>query len=118
MEFEPKNTIGRNIRRLRQKEGWSQAMLAGQLDLSVPALSKIETGITDCPWTRIRQMAAIFSVHVTAIVLEEDEFVLLGHSDEIVGLNEKMRVLEQEIIRLQTRTIGLYEEITGARKFA
>ena len=38
------NYIGKNIRRLRQKKGWSQSQVAAELKISVPAFSKIETG--------------------------------------------------------------------------
>jgi transcriptional regulator with XRE-family HTH domain len=41
------NTIGKNIRTLRQKHGWSQGQVASRLHISIPAFSKIETGITD-----------------------------------------------------------------------
>ncbi len=39
------NIIGKNIRQLRQKNGWSQGEVAKRLSISIPAFSKIETGI-------------------------------------------------------------------------
>jgi transcriptional regulator with XRE-family HTH domain len=38
-------TLGKNIRDLRHRKGWSQEDIALKLDISIPAFSKIETGI-------------------------------------------------------------------------
>jgi transcriptional regulator with XRE-family HTH domain len=40
-------TLGKKIRLLRHQKGWSQEEVAKRLDISIPAFSKIETGITD-----------------------------------------------------------------------
>jgi transcriptional regulator with XRE-family HTH domain len=39
--------LGKNIRMLRHKNGWGQEDIALKLNISIPAFSKIETGITD-----------------------------------------------------------------------
>jgi len=39
------NTLGKKIRLLRHQKGWSQEDVAKRLDISIPAFSKIETGI-------------------------------------------------------------------------
>jgi transcriptional regulator with XRE-family HTH domain len=111
MSKTPSNTIGRNIRQLRQKENWSQAMVAKKLDLSIPAFSKIETGLTDCSWTRLEQIADLFKVHVMDIVLEPGKYAGMDQAEEIDRLNELVESQGQEIIKLQKRTIGLYEEL-------
>ncbi|RZL30334.1 MAG: XRE family transcriptional regulator, partial [Pedobacter sp.] len=56
------NFIGSNIRQLRQKNGWSQGDVAQRLKISIPAFSKIETGITDINISRLEQIANLFDV--------------------------------------------------------
>jgi transcriptional regulator with XRE-family HTH domain len=41
------NSVGNNIRTLRHQRGWSQEDIATRLGISIPAFSKIETGVTD-----------------------------------------------------------------------
>jgi len=107
----PLNAIGRNIRRLRQKNRWSQATAAEKLDLSIPAFSKIELGITCCTFDRLEQIAELFSVPVMEIISEEGQALAEQQAEEIARLNEVVRAQELEIIRLQDRTISLYEEL-------
>ena len=45
-------TLGKKIRLLRHQKGWSQEDVAKRLDISIPAFSKIETGITDWKFAR------------------------------------------------------------------
>ena len=111
MSKTPLNTIGQNIRHLRLKENWSQAMVAKKLDLSTAAFSKIETGVTDCTWTRLEQIADLFNVHVMHIVLVNGKYPGMDQAAEIDRLNELVESQGKEIIKLQERTIGLYEEL-------
>jgi transcriptional regulator with XRE-family HTH domain len=39
-------SVGMNIRTLRHQRGWSQEDVADRLGISIPAFSKIETGVT------------------------------------------------------------------------
>jgi transcriptional regulator with XRE-family HTH domain len=39
-------SAGKNIRTLRHEHGWSQEDVANRLGISIPAFSKIETGVT------------------------------------------------------------------------
>lgn len=106
-----KNIVATNIRHLRHRENWSQAIVAEKLDMSIPAFSKIETGTTDCNITRLFQIAAIFSVHVLDIILTEEDSRKHKQSDEIQLLKEKIQLKEEEIFKLQLRTISLYEQL-------
>ena len=55
------NTLGKKIRLLRHQKGWSQEDVAKRLDISIPAFSKIETGITDVNLSRLNQIAKLFN---------------------------------------------------------
>jgi transcriptional regulator with XRE-family HTH domain len=105
------NTIGKNIRLLRQKNGWSQGEVAKRLQISIPAFSKIETGITDINISRLDQIARLFEVSILEIMVKEGEISALGNLTEITALKDKLNDREDEIIKLQKRVIELYEEL-------
>jgi len=105
------NIIGKNIRQLRQKKGWSQGEVAKRLQISIPAFSKIETGITDINISRLEQIAALFGVSTMDIISREGENPNVLNSDEVVSLKNKLLAREEEIIKLQKKVIDLYEEI-------
>lgn len=102
-------TIGKNIRQLRQRQGWSQGEVAKRLDISIPAFSKIETGITDVNISRLSQIADLFEVSAVDIISSEENGT--SCSEEINELKEKLASREEEIIKLQKKVIDLYEEI-------
>lgn len=105
------NIIGRNIRLLRQKNGWSQGEAAKRLDISIPAFSKIETGITDINISRLDQIARLFEVSTIEIMIGEGDSSSLGNFKELKQLKEKLTDREDEVIKLQKRVIELYEEL-------
>lgn len=105
------NIIGKNIRSLRQKNGWSQGEVAKRLKISIPAFSKIETGITDINISRLAQIAALFEVSTMDIISKEGENPQSLNFEEISTLKEKLSQREEEIIKLQKKVIDLYEEI-------
>ena len=105
------NIIGKNIRQLRQRNGWSQGEVAKRLKISIPAFSKIETGITDINISRLDQIANLFEVSTLEIISKEGETQTTGNSDEITSLKGKLASQEEEIIKLQKKVIDLYEEI-------
>lgn len=103
--------IGKNIRRLRQKQGWSQGQVAAQLKISVPAFSKIETGITDINISRLTQIAELFGTTPAAILLHEDTSTDSTQISELIRLKEKLHEREEELNNLQKRLINIYEEL-------
>ncbi|MCY1530397.1 hypothetical protein D9M68_655820 [compost metagenome] len=105
------NTIGRNIRILRQSKSWSQSDVATRLSISVPAFSKIETGITDINISRLNQIANLFEVSTVSIIAREEGFKQSDQQEEINVLKDKLAFKEDEIITLQKRVIELYEEL-------
>lgn len=107
------NTIGKNIRHLRHRNGWSQGEVAKQLEISIPAFSKIETGVTDVNISRLEQIAKLFEVTAIDLISKEGEQHQGENAAEITMLKEKIAVKEEEIIGLQKKIIELYEEIRG-----
>lgn len=103
--------IGKNIKSLRQRKGWSQGEVAKRLNISIPAFSKIETGITDVNISRLDQIAKLFELTMTDIISGEGESAQTASSAEIADLKEKLAACEGDIIRLQKKVIDLYEEI-------
>ncbi|WP_345892961.1 helix-turn-helix transcriptional regulator, partial [Sphingobacterium thalpophilum] len=49
--------VAKAIRLLKQQRGWTQRDVAQRLEISMPSLSKIETGITDLNLSRLNQIA-------------------------------------------------------------
>ncbi|HTM98014.1 MAG TPA: helix-turn-helix transcriptional regulator [Pedobacter sp.] len=103
--------IGKNIRTLRQRNGWSQGEVAKRLEISIPAFSKIETGITDVNISRLDQIAALFEVSTIDLISKEGEHHQSENTAEINMLREKIASKEEEIINLQKKVIDLYEEL-------
>lgn len=100
--------IGERIRWLRYKKNKSLKDVAALLDMSVPALSKIENGTTDMNLSRLMQIARIFKVSTTSII-DDDEPGEKSESTENMLLKEKLLRSEQEVMRLQRRLVELYE---------
>lgn len=105
---EKSKVIGKRIRWLRFRKSFSLKEVAALLDISVPALSKIENGTTDMNLSRLMQIAGVFKVTATAII-EEDEPGVKQEDEERILLKEKLFRSEQEVIRLQKRLVELYE---------
>jgi transcriptional regulator with XRE-family HTH domain len=102
--------VGKNIKMLRKQKGWNQRQVADQLEVSVPAFSKMECGITDLNFSRVDQIATLFGITPTELLAEGmgDAFTpSLGRVDQLKAL---LAIKEDEIIRLQNKIIQLYEQ--------
>ncbi|MEJ5961352.1 helix-turn-helix domain-containing protein [Pedobacter immunditicola] len=104
--------VGKNIRRLRQKKGWTLVQIADKVQVSVPAFSKIETGPTDINMSRLKQLADIFEVSILDILYDEGE----NPQEELIeaanALREKIQEKEATVNMLQKKLIDLYEEVS------
>ena len=103
-------SVGMNIRTLRHQQGWSQEDVANRLGISIPAFSKIETGVTDINLSRLEQIANVFEVSVVyllAMDIKEAE-----HEPSHLSIAQKKLIdRETEIATLQRKVILLYEEL-------
>lgn len=59
--------IGREIRRLREEKGWSQAKLAGAADMGTSGISQIETGARNPSAVTLSKIAEALGVEVAEL---------------------------------------------------
>ncbi len=104
------NSVGKNIRTLRHQRGWSQEDVANRLGISIPAFSKIETGVTDVNLSRLEQIAGIYEVNVINLLSLEAEEAEPQVSTLSIA-QKKIIDREAEIANLQRKVIFLYEEL-------
>ncbi len=105
------NALGKKIRLLRHQKGWSQEDVAKRLDISIPAFSKIETGITDVNLSRLNQISKLFGLSLVQLLSTSDSEEEKQVQDEINELNKKLQSRESEVIELQKKVIDLYEQL-------
>jgi len=110
-------TLGQNIRLLRHEKGWSQEIVSKQLDISIPAYSKIETGITDVNLSRLEQIAGLFKI-TTVQLLSIGEAKLDDKVTLLETVNKKLAIREMEVIELQKKVIELFEELRQFKETA
>lgn len=111
-------TLGKKIRLLRHQKGWSQEDVAKRLDISIPAFSKIETGITDINLSRLEQIATLFEMSVVQLLTFNDSEQDQKFVNELETINKKLMDRETEVIDLQKKVIELFEELRHNRATA
>lgn len=104
-------SLGKKIRLLRHQKGWSQEDVAKRLDISIPAFSKIETGITDINLSRLEQISNLFEMSVVQLLTFNDHEQEQKFVNELDVVNKKLTDREVEIIELQKKVIELFEEL-------
>ena len=111
-------TLGKKIRLLRHQKGWSQEDVAKRLDISIPAFSKIETGITDINLSRLEQIAKLFDMTVVQLLTYNDTEQQEKYVSELETITKRLQERETEVIELQKKIIDLFEEIRRAQVLA
>jgi transcriptional regulator with XRE-family HTH domain len=101
-------TLGEKFRILRQKKGVNQKAMADLLEISIPAYSKLETGITDPNFSRINQIAEVHNLSLRQF-LDVGEEGVSEQEQVITQLKEKISQLENSVIKLQSKLIELYD---------
>lgn len=104
-------TLGKKIRLLRHQRDWSQEDVAKRLDISIPAFSKIETGITDINLSRLEQISILFEMSVVQLLTFNDLEQENKYNSELDTMTKKLSDRETEVIDLQKKVIELYEEL-------
>jgi transcriptional regulator with XRE-family HTH domain len=107
------SSVGGNIRRLRENNNWSQHVIADRLNISIPAYSKIETGVTDVNLSRLEQIAHVFDIDLAGLFTNEGVHERIS-SREHERLEKELLESEKEIIQLQRKVIQLYDELHQA----
>jgi len=108
------NALGKKIRLLRHQKGWSQEDVAKRLDISIPAFSKIETGITDVNLSRLNQISKLFNLTVVQLLSTSDSEEDKEYVNEVNALTQKLQLRDGEVIELQKKVIDLYESRQSA----
>ncbi len=111
-------SLGKKIRLLRHQKGWSQEDVAKQLDISIPAFSKIETGITDINLSRLEQISKLYEMSVVQLLTFNDIEQEQKSASEIESMQKKLVEREAELIDLQKKVIELYEELRRPKAIA
>ncbi len=101
-------TLGQKFKILRQKRGLNQMAMAELLDISIPAYSKLETGITDPNFRRIHQIANVYQIDIRQLLYTGEE-EKTEQEGEIEQLRLRVLELEASVIRLQGKLIDLYD---------
>lgn len=110
--------LGKKIRLLRHQKGWSQEDVAKKLDISIPAFSKIETGITDINLSRLEQISTLFDMTVVQLLTFNDEEQDQKFINELELVNKKLMDRDAEVIDLQKKVIELFEELRHSKATA
>lgn len=103
--------IGKNIRTLRQKHNWSQGNAASRLNISIPAFSKIETGITDINLSRLDELAKLFNISIFEILAKPGESPFTVNEEEFNQCKARLAERDQEVISLQKKVIELFDKL-------
>ena len=110
------NALGKKIRLLRHQKGWSQEDVAKRLDISIPAFSKIETGITDVNLSRLNQISKLFGLSLVQLLSTSDSEEDRQVQEEFEEVNTRLQEREAEVIELQKKVIELYEQLHKSKK--
>ncbi|WP_286844589.1 MULTISPECIES: helix-turn-helix domain-containing protein [Sphingobacterium] len=105
------NKVGKKIRLLRHQKGWSQQDVAKKLGISIPAFSKMETGITDLNLSRLIQIAKLFNFTAVQLLSFSETDDVNDNVDRITSIQQKLKEREEEIIQLQKKVIDLYGQL-------
>lgn len=103
--------VGANIKHLRLKRGWNQGEVAKSLKISIPAVSKIESGDTDINLSRLADLMSLFSVSFAEILNDPGEGKVDNNVEEFSRLNKLLIEREKEISMLQKQVIELFIEL-------
>lgn len=104
------NTVGSKIKYWRIQNGWSQKIVADRLNMSIPAFSKIECGVTDVNLSRLEQIADCYNRPVIEL-FKHHEGESTADEAELIRVNELLESKDAEIRRLQATVIQLFEEL-------
>jgi transcriptional regulator with XRE-family HTH domain len=109
--------VAKKLKMLRHERGWSQDDVAKQLDISIPAYSKIETGVTDINLSRLEQIANVFEISLSQLI--DPETTESDHiaAKELGLVTKRLLDREEEVINLQKKVIALFEEMWAMKNY-
>ncbi len=92
--------VGHEIKRLRERRGWSQAKLAVEADMSVSGVSMIENGQRNLTTTTLAKLAGAFGLEIADLFPKASAPLQLefkgqaGRHEELPTLEEMLGVTE------------------------
>jgi transcriptional regulator with XRE-family HTH domain len=112
-----KSKVSYRIRKLRESKDLKPGNMAGELNISYSAYSKIERGITDPSVGRLEQIAKILGVGVTYFFLDSGEPAIVEESPALYSVAKKSEVEEiNKIIKqLKYEVAVLKKEISAIK---
>lgn len=100
-------TVGNTIREVRKSKHLSQADVAGELDITVAAFSKIERGLTNVPILRLDQIASILGTTVfTLLGVSKTDISKISESREVEALQKEL-AMTKELLKAKDEIIEL-----------
>lgn len=100
--------IGQKIKKLRELKNLTQDYMANQLGLTQSAYSKMENGEVDIPYSRIEDIAKIFTI--------KPEDIITFNENTIFNLYNNQSATGQVINHNYDAEVKLYEEQHAADK--
>lgn len=111
-----KANIGDKIRKVRELKGYTQDFMAGKLEMSQRAYSKIENNDIKLDWGRIEDISKILEIEPTDLVSFDDSLVFNNCTQSgkanIIHNNfplELKKSYEDRITHLETEVLFLRE---------
>ena len=112
-----KINVGYRIRKLRESKDYSQENMAGELNISTSAYSKIERGITDPSIGRLSQIATILGVEISSFlqdaagenkILDKEKIYGSGYAtkEEVEEIASAIRQLKLEMASIKKEIIA------------
>lgn len=99
--------IGNTIREIRKAQKISQADLAGELDISIMAVSKIERGQTNLSILRLEQIANVLDTSIfTLLGVEKTDISKIAVSQEVESLQKELQ-MTKELLKAKDEIIEL-----------
>lgn len=104
--------IGHKLKALRLTHCISQKIVADQLGISVPAYSKIETGLTDISFSKVQQIADIYNVSVIDLLKIGEKN---AKDEQYPNLKKQLDELLEKYNGQQKKMIELHEIIRSKK---
>ena len=105
-------SIGHKLKALRTTHSVSQKVVADILGMSVPAYSKIETGLSDISFSRVKLVADFFQISMVDL-LKIGESTL--KDEQYPDLRNRLTELTNQYNDQQKKMIELYETIRSQK---
>lgn len=91
--------VGKRIKEIRKKHGYTQAKLAEALMVSVNTVSNIENGVTVCMPEYIMLMCQIFNISADYFYFGREKMLFDDRGSEIVDILRKCSDNDKEKIK-------------------